>query len=368
MDTLVAFIILVLSFYFLAKIVDGVFIKALDNIADHLNLPPSVTGATFMAAGTSAPELSTSLFALFLAGSNSDMLVMGLGTVVGSAIFQILVVIGFAALVKTSYLNWKPVIRDGVIYSISIILLIWVIYDGNITFTESAVLVGSYFVYLVILFFWSKMVDESKEPDPIELVEEGLAEDDFEINKSRNIMIKSFAKVDSYVNKIFKLIPDVEEKKKWTVPVFIFSLFGIAFASYFLVIGGEAFALGIGVMPSIVALTILAGGTSVPEMISSAIVAKEGRGDMAISNAIGSNVFDILMSLGLPLAIYTYINGDLTGIDSANITSSVFLLFATVIMVILLLASQKFKAGKWFGIVLIASYILYVIAAYAGLL
>ncbi len=166
----------------------------------------------------------------------------------------------------------------------------------------------------------------------------------------------------------FKLIPDVDKYPQWTIPVFLFSLAAIATGSYFMVRGGEAFALGIGVAPSIVALTILAGGTSVPEMISSGIVAKQGRGDMAISNAFGSNIFDILLSLGLPLSIYTWQRGALTTADTATVASSAFLLFATTVMVIGLLIAQRFKAGQLFGSILMGSYVLYVIVAYMGFL
>ena len=352
-------VVLLVIFYVMSKIVDEIFIKSLDNIAAFFKLPASVTGATFMAAGTSAPELSTTLFALFLVGANPAT---GLGTVVGSAIFQILVVIGFAAMVKTSYLNWKPVIRDGVMYSISILMLILVINDGVVTFTESLFLVSGYLVYLAVLVAWTKFVDESSEPDPIAIVEEDIKKS--KAKKNKNPLQKLFGIVDLP----FRLIPDCEENPKWTVPVFLLSLAGIAGTSYFMVTTGEALALELGIPASIIALTILAGGTSVPEMISSAIVSKQGRGDMAISNAVGSNIFDILLSLGLPLLIFTGLNGELQTNDTANITSSVFLLFATVIMVLTLLISQKFKAGRVFGGFLISMYVLYVIAAYTGLL
>ena len=79
-------LIIFVAFYIMAKIVDNQFIKSLDNIADWLKLPPSVAGATLMAMGTSAPEISTNLIALFKADSNPAG---GVGTIVGSAIFQI---------------------------------------------------------------------------------------------------------------------------------------------------------------------------------------------------------------------------------------------------------------------------------------
>lgn len=360
------FLIILVCFYALSKVVDEHFIDSLDNISDWLKLPPSVAGATLLAIGTSAPELSTALFALFLPNTNPAT---GLGTIVGSAIFQILVVIGFAAMLRTTYLNWKPVVRDGVFYSITIVLLIFIVQDNQITFVEASSLVGCYFLYLFVLFIWSRNVDESSEPDPLNIVEETLDKKPKNGSHPLTSLLKKCAKmVVSPIDAVVDLIPNCSKNKKYTVPVFILCLAVIAAASYFVVISAERAALVLGIPSAIIALTILAGGTSVPELISSAIVSKQGRGDMAISNAIGSNIFDILMSLGLPVFIYTALNGPITDVGGSNISSSILLLFATLVAVLFLLALQKFKIGRYFGIVLIALYVVYVFAAYAGYL
>ncbi|MCA9385446.1 calcium/sodium antiporter [Candidatus Dojkabacteria bacterium] len=360
MSAWLALVVIAISFYIMAKIVDDYFIKSLDIISKWMKLTPSVAGATLMAMGTSAPELSTALIALFKENSNPGI---GLGTVVGSAIFQILVVIGFAALVKTSYLNWKPVIRDGFFYAITIVLLILFVRDGTVTFFESAMLLIGYFVYLVVLFAWTRYMseEEKNEPDPIELVEEGM-EKDRKKHKGKKLLSYLTYPIDIIIN----LLPDPEKKEKWTIPIFVISLGVIGYFSYWLVVAAEALAGAVGIPSVIIALTILAGGSSIPELIGSVVVSRQGRGDMAISNAIGSNVFDILVSLGLPLFIYSAIHGPIGNIDESNISSSIFLLFATLVAVLALLASQKFKAGRNFGIVLIASYIIYVVAAYTG--
>lgn len=359
---IVDLITLILCFYLLAKVVDEYFIKSLDNIGDTLKLGPSVAGATLLAVGTSAPELSTNMFALFLVGVKPET---GLGTIVGSAIFQILVVIGFASIVKTSYLNWKPVIRDGSFYSLTIILLIFIVRDNKITLAETTLLIITYLIYLLVLGLWTKYVRDESQKDSIDIAEEGI--EDIQ-RKERKFFKKHFKFPINIINIPFSLIPDPSKKSKWTLPIFFSCLALIAGLCYLMVGSAESLAVSWGVSPAIIGLTILAGGTSVPELISSAIVSKEGRGDMAISNAIGSNIFDILMSLGLPLFIFTLKNGELDGVGAENISSSILLLFATLIAVLALLASQKFKAGKKFGWVLIGSYVLYVIAAYAGLL
>lgn len=371
MSIYTAIIILAFSFYLMAKIIDGHFLKSLDIIAHMLKIPDSVAGATLLSMGTSAPEISTALVALFLVGANPGT---GVGTIVGSAIFQILVVIGFAAVIKTSYLNWRPVIRDSLFYAVSIVFLIIFISDGVLTVYEGMSFVGLYFVYLFILFLWAKFVEKMPEGRQKKLEEENVLEDVVEaVEEAREkrdgrIFVRIWNFFTYPVDALLKLIPDPEKKPKWTFFTFFLCLFIIGYTCYFLVLAAETVAVFLKISPSIVALTILAGGSSIPEMISSMVVSKQGRGDMAIANAIGSNIFDILMSLGLPLLIYTAIHGDLTDIGGANITSSVLLLFATLLMVVLMLAAQRFKATKIFGWFLIIVYAGYVTAAYSGLI
>jgi K+-dependent Na+/Ca+ exchanger-like protein len=361
----VAFIILFVSFYLMSRIISTYFLKSLDNIAQALKIPDSVSGATLLSMGTSAPEISMALVALFVAGTNPGV---GVGTIIGSAIFQILVVVGFAAAVKTSYLNWKPVIRDSIFYAFAILLLILFISDGTLTVIEAAIFVGFYFVYLLILFLWARYMEEmpdlkKNEENILEQVVEGGEKDD---KRKRSLSRKVWRVLTSSLNALVDIIPDPERKKEWTVPVFFICLGIIGYSCYWLVLAAEAIAVAFNVHPTIIALTILAGGSSIPELVSSTIVSKQGRGDMAISNAIGSNIFDILMSLGLPVLFYTMVFGDLTDIGGANVTSSIILLFVTLLMVISMLAAQKFKVTRLFGIGLIALYGVYVFVAYAG--
>lgn len=379
MSIYTAFLILFVSFYLMSKIIDGHFLKSLDNIAKMFKIPDSVAGATLLSMGTSAPEISTALVALFLVGANPGT---GVGTIVGSAIFQILVVIGFAAVVKTSYLNWKPVIRDSVFYAFSILLLILFVHDGVLTVFEASMFVGMYAVYLCILFLWARYVENIEDVKQKKLEEENLLEEVIEAEKKiekkiekeikktglKNLVRRSWRMFTKPLDALLGLIPDPEKNQAWTFPVFFICLAIVGYSCYWLVAAAETVASAFHIDPSIIALTILAGGSSIPEMVSSMVVSKQGRGDMAIANAIGSNIFDILMSLGLPVLIYTMMHGDLTDIGGANINSSIILLFATLIMVVLLLAAQKFKATRLFGLFLIFIYVLYVIAAYTGII
>ena len=109
------------------------------------------------------------------------------------------------------------------------------------------------------------------------------------------------------------------------------------------------------------ALTVLAAGTSVPDLIGSIIVAKQGRGDMAVSNAVGSNIFDILVGLGAPWFIVILLRGNSVSVSTENLVASIILLFATVIALFFLMISRKWKIGRYSGLSLIAMYVFYVI-------
>lgn len=360
MNILLSIITIIICFYGMSRVINGYFIKSLDGISDWLNLTPSVAGATLMALGTSAPELGTALIALFTANTSPTT---GLGSSVGSALFQTLVVIGFTAIISSTKLDWKNVMRDATTYGIAIVLLIIFVSDGKFTVVEASLMIITYLTYLVVLFFWSSHVHEPHVDGPLDIIEEGIVKMERETTKFEKMTKTITFPIDFFID----LIPNPNKRPKWTIPVFILSLLLIGVFSYGLVISAETFAHVIGVPTSVIALTILAGGGSLPELVGSTIVAKQNRGEMAISNVLGSNTFDILISLGLPLFIYTMINGDLTEIGDPNIHTSIFLLFATLAAVIILLIIQKFEGHKWFGFLLIGMYIFYVVATFMGI-
>jgi Ca2+/Na+ antiporter len=148
MNILVATLLLLLAFVIIGIVTERYFIPSLEHIAGWLGLSENVAGATLLAFGSSAPELFTSLLTIVIAQSEPSF---GVGNIIGSALFQILVVVGFASAIKTSYLHWGPVVRDGAVYAIAVFLLFAFVQDGRLTGWEAAALVGSYLLYLVIL-------------------------------------------------------------------------------------------------------------------------------------------------------------------------------------------------------------------------
>ncbi|KAF7667634.1 hypothetical protein LDENG_00054620 [Lucifuga dentata] len=137
-------------FHALAIVCDIHFVPSLEKISQNLQLSQDVAGATFMAAGSSAPELFTSLIGVFITKGD-----VGVGTIVGSAVFNILVIIGLCGIFSGQpiSLTWWPLFRDAVFYILSILVLILVIYDEKVLWWETIILISMYGIYIIIMKF-----------------------------------------------------------------------------------------------------------------------------------------------------------------------------------------------------------------------
>lgn len=337
-------VVLLISFYLLAVVCDRYFVNSLDKISEKLKMNSDMAGATFMAAGSSAPELFVALIALFKPGNEA----IGAGTIVGSALFNVLVIIGASAMVKKAIISWQPVIRDLIFYSASIIWLLISFRDGSVDLNEALIFVAFYVVYVFAVLYWRKILpykDNEKNDDAVENNRE------LPVNKDL------ISKLKTGVYKAFDLIfPKAE--KYWSV--FLVSVTMIAGLAYVLVESAVAIADILNIPSVIIGLTILAAGTSIPDLISSVIVAKQGRGGMAISNALGSNIFDILIGLGLPWLLVILVYGNNIPVVTENLVSSIILLFATVVAILFLLIMRHWKLGKYSGLFLIMLYLSYI--------
>lgn len=327
---------LLLSFVVLARIVDLFFIASLDRISKDLKLSSDAAGATLMAVGSSAPELFVALFAVLKPGEHEAI---GIGSIVGSAIFNLLVIVGAAAVVRKTKLSWEPLVRDLFFYTLAVGLLVYFIWDGKFDMAEAAVFMGVYILYVVAVVYWRRVLPYE---DTGEEVHDAHAEEN------------RFTKwIDNPLRFVFP------SREKYYL-VFLESIIFIAALSYLLVEMAVASAHILQIPESIIALTVLAVGTSIPDLFSSIIVAKQGRGDMAVSNAIGSNIFDILVGLGLPFMIVMLLGTD-TIEAGGNLIRSVIILFGSVLLLVLLLLLRRWKVGKPTGIILILAYAAYVI-------
>ena len=344
MAGIISFLVIVVAVYLIAVVTEDFFIVSLDKVATRLEMPSDVAGASLMAVGSSAPELAIALFAVILGGSHGDV---GIGTIVGSAVFNILVITGASAIVAGELvINNRSVERDVAFYLLSVVLLLFVFFDGNILLWEIILLLGAYVVYLLVLWRWgnSQPKEAEVEHTPPEERDTGQA----------NLL----QRVHHLVARLFAVIArNPAEQYVWAL---IISIVAIALLGYVLVEAVVILANAIGLPPVIVSLTLLAAGTSAPDLIASVNVAREGRGSMAIANAVGSNIFDILVGLGLPWLIMLFFINPTIEVTTEGLVTSIMILGGTVFILYgFLYAGRSFTRRE--GLILLGIYVLYVI-------
>lgn len=334
-------LLLLISFYILAEIGDKYFVPSLDKISKKLSLSHDMAGATLMAAGSSAPEIFVALMALFRPGDHGDL---GVGTIVGSAIFNLLAIIGVAGIVKKSVIAWQPVIRDLLFYAVSIAAFYIVLVNGRVTIYESIIFILMYAIYVYSVINWKKWFKyEEIDLDPI-----------YEVEEKKYWWKSIFKPIDVIIN---LLVPRAEKY----ILVFFVSILLIAATCWILVESAIHVSEILGIPEMIIALIILGIGTSVPDVVSSAIVAKQGRGGMAVSNAVGSNIFDIFIGLGLPWLLKSIIINDNIATSTEGLEVAVGLLLGSILLILFALMYNKWTLTKGLGYVLILLYILFVI-------
>jgi K+-dependent Na+/Ca+ exchanger-like protein len=336
------FLILLVSFYFIAKICDDYFVESLDKFAHRLNLSSDAAGATLMAIGSSAPELMVAIISVIKPG-NHEMI--GMGNIVGSAIFNVLVITGAVGLIRQFHLKWHVVTRDLFFYLISVLFLFYVFFDGSISLFEAITFIIIYVLYVFTVVKWKKVIDFSSEIKEVDDAGEGL-----------NIR---------WLNGLIKPFDFVLEKIFFTKGNYIYEFFVsialIALFSWVLVESAIGVSAILEIPEAFVAITVLAVGTSVPDLMSSIIVGRQNRGGMAVSNAIGSNIFDILVGLGVPFILMIVLNGGKVPIDPKGLIPSTILLICSVVLILLLLIINKWNIGKKMGWTLLLLYLAYIV-------
>ncbi|CAG5076464.1 Similar to CG1090: Probable sodium/potassium/calcium exchanger CG1090 (Drosophila melanogaster) [Cotesia congregata] len=298
-------LVAVYTFLGLAIVCDDYFVASLDRICEELRLTPDVAGATFMAAGSSAPELATVIIGVFFAKDD-----IGVSGVIGSAVFNIMFVISVCGLCTTtvSKLNWWPLCRDSFFYFISILIMLGTISNEIISWPESLIMLIMYGVYCVVLSYNSRLERWAKSYNiPFLPKDDEPAEESALVNPNEVSPLEKPTEGGQWA--LFKwglvypihytcraTMPDCRQEKwrSWYPFTFCISMIWISF-----------YRSTLGIPDTVMGLTFVAAGVSVPDALSSLAVIKEGLGDMAVSNAVGSNVFDILVCLGLPWFIQT---------------------------------------------------------------
>ncbi|KAJ7423685.1 Sodium/potassium/calcium exchanger 2 [Pitangus sulphuratus] len=165
---------------------------------------------------------------------------------------------------------------------------------------------------------------------------------------------------------LWATLPDVRKptSRKFFPLTFFGSISWIAFFSYLMVWWAHQVGETIGISEEIMGLTILAAGTSIPDLITSVIVARKGLGDMAVSSSVGSNIFDITVGLPLPWLLYAVINSFApVAVSSNGLFCAIVLLFIMLLFVILSIASCKWRMNKILGFLMFGLYFVFLIVS-----
>lgn len=350
MSALVSLVIIGLAIYLLAIITEDFFVVSLDEVSKRLALPHDVAGASLMAAGSSAPELFIALIAVIRGGSHSDI---GIGTIVGSAIFNILVITGLSAVIAGNLLvRRRAVERDIIFYMGSIVILLFVFWNGEIVVWEALMMTAAYVGYLALLWYWSRTNPKEEDEE-----DEAPAGGGHLVSEENGL----FNQISVVLERLFGLITgNPKTNYIWAMLVSIAAIAGL---SWVLVEMAVEFANAIDLPPVIVSLTLLAAGTSAPDLIASVDVARDGRGGMAVANAVGSNIFDILLGLSIPwLLTLLFIDPELS-VGTGDLLESVFLLSVTTIILYAFLNTQRRLTRRegWLLLIVYALYVIYIV-------
>ena len=258
-----AVVLLIIGFTFLVKGADA-FVEGSSSIAKHFQVPSLIIGMTIVAMGTSLPETAVSVTAS-IAGSNA----LAVSNAIGSNIFNLMVVIGVCA-VLTPVAVQKSSLKIDIPFSIVCALLLLVLGHDRMMLTR----VNGLILIVLFAFFILYMIRSAQH--------------------SMNTEDSEFA-------------AEAADMKVMSVPkslIFIvIGIAGITLGSDWVVDGAKTIASAFGISENLIGLTIVAFGTSLPELMTSIVAARKNEVDMALGNAVGSNIFNILMVLGIASAL-----------------------------------------------------------------
>lgn len=367
----------------LTVVCEDFFVASLNQISRCLGLKPDVAGATFMAVGSSAPTLFIAIVSIFFTEGD-----IGLGTIVGSTIFNTLFIIALCCIGAgvTLHLAWYPVLRDSTVYIASVIVLMVSIYDNKVYWYEGLVFVIVYSIYIIIMYYNNKIEEcchrtfekSKKEGEEDEEEEHDLDEhstDDWGFHETPASRLHPPEGIGAKILWAFTLpsiilfyitIPDCRKRslRRFYLVTFTIAVLWMAFLSYLLVwmvaIIGYTYTIPEGVM----GMTFLAAGSSLPDAIASLVVAKQGSGDMAVSNCIGSNVFDMLC-LGIPWLIKSAFlqPNEPVVIQSENIFFTSAMLIGSILCTVLLFHLNNWTLNVRIGIGFLLMYFMFLIVA-----
>jgi Ca2+/Na+ antiporter len=353
------------TFYALYITVDIFLIPTIYLVKDKVGLTDDQTGA-LISFVSSAPELSVSMISLYLAiKSNNqqqfqEIAALGPSSVIGSALFSVLFIVGASAWFGGKQLTWHSITRDMGYYIFAVLALYLVLIDGKVQWYEGLILFALYIVYVVLVAKWPIISKWLKVPTTDLIVEDVIESEEslIHIRDQKWSIISFLPKLCSYL--FFPLTREFNTFK--VIYNILASIVLVVVSSTFMVDFATKLAVQLNIPTALIGVTILAIGTSVPDFLASIKTAKEGYADTAITNAIGSNVFDVLGNLGLTYVVAViFTSGMDVVVDIASLKTSIILLFASSLVLLMVFFAKKFKISKPISLLLMISYITYLV-------
>jgi len=312
MNIFLSVVLLVVGFVLLIKGAD-IFVDGASSTAENFKVSKMLIGLTIVAFGTSAPEFAVSVSAL--ASGNTDVV---LGNVIGSCILNILLILGIAALIRPIKIRDNTVRKEIPLCLLISVLLAVLFIDvflgggevNQITRADAIVILLFFTVFLYYLFSMAKQKKEVAED----------VKPKFSLGKSAMLILVGLA--------------------------------GVIIGSQLVVDSATTIAAAIGMSERVIALTVIAFGTSLPELVTTVVASKKGEQDLAVGNIIGSNIFNICVVLGVPVAIF----GAVTPVDFQML--DIIMLVASAAM-LFFFAVRSRKITRTDGIIMLATFALY---------
>jgi cation:H+ antiporter len=311
MEMAIQLLLLVAGFVMLVKGAD-LFVDGASGIATKFGIPQLVIGLTIVAMGTSAPEAAVSITAAF--GGSADITI---GNIVGSNILNILIILGISALVYPLAIQKSTLIVDIPVVLLATAVLYLLGFDGNISRIDAVIMLVIFAAYLSYLFIGAKKEASLQKAENT----------DAEENAAKEISLLKAS---------------------------IFTVIGLALiigGSNFVVNSATAIAKALGLSQRFIGLTIVALGTSLPELFTSVTAALKKNSDIAIGNIVGSNIFNILFIVGLSGVIIPvpFAEGFRFDMIVSGVAAAALLLFCL----------PKKKLPRFAGAIMLVGYALY---------
>lgn len=305
------YILLIIGFILLIKGADY-FVEGSSNLAKALKIPTLIIGLTVVAFGTSAPEAVVSIIAS-TKGSNE----IALSNIIGSNIFNLLAVLGISAIVKGLKANRQIITKDFLFSILATFILIALIFDKFLSGDKLNIITrgeGLVLLSILVLYVYSLILTASKEK---------------------------------------KLIKEKHKLTPKDILMLVLGILAVILGGELVVKSSQQIALNLGISETLVGLTIVSIGTSLPELVTSIVAAKKGETDIALGNVIGSNIFNILFVLGISSTLSPIL------VNSQSLIDVLILLGITIICYIFTIYNQRI--GRTKGIIMALTYLIFMI-------